>query len=112
MAGYSYPYKTDMSAYEYGFSDVDPVTEARGMDALARTRAMRARITDTLDSSPTKHASKSPGGADPTPLYDGAATGAYGLEPAVESARSRLAFRGAVNQSADEVTPPRARIEA
>jgi len=104
-----------MTAYEAGLSNLDPVSEARGMDALARARAMRARVESTLHDSPVRHPSKSPGGADGSPLFDdmpsqrepSAAGGDMGLEPAVTAARGRIATRGA-QSSPDEVSSAKA----
>jgi len=98
-----------MSAYEQGLTDVDPITEARGMDALARARASRIRVSDTLHESPTRAFIGSrfaTGEINRSLVYDSVdqeATGLYGLEPAVEMARARIALDGATNQSEFEV---------
>jgi hypothetical protein len=95
---------------------LDPITEAKGMDALTRAREMRARVASTLNESPTRSqidGSMAPGGTrgvhlsernalNPPRIVDEVATGLDGLEPAVEKARARIALDGAVNQTADE----------
>ena len=82
------------------------------MDALARARAMRAQVGKTLQESPARGVISSrlaPGSAGGSSRFDGVdqeATGLYGLEPAVEKARARIALDGATNQSEFEVGSP------
>jgi len=107
-----------MSAYESGLSDIDPITEARGMDALSKARAMRARVNNTLTDSPTRSqvdGRQAPGGLDSAALFDPEyenATGSNGLEAAVDAAKTRLALDGAANQTEAEVRSARAMLSA